>query len=256
MKEIVLRTELLSKSFGGLRAVNGCTLGFEKHRITGLIGPNGAGKSTLFNVIAGTVRTDSGKVFLGESEVTNLRPYERYHMGLSRTFQMAHEFFGMTVLENLLVSRPDQPGEKFWNNWIRSSLSKQVERENVERGLEVLDFLRLSHLRDAMAGTLSGGQKKLLELGRVMMGDPKIVLLDEIAAGINPVLMKEIGEFIKGLNRDRGYSFCLIEHDMELIEDLCDHVIVLVRGEVLMEGSIEEVRSHEEVIESYLGGGG
>jgi branched-chain amino acid transport system ATP-binding protein len=205
-------------------------------------------------MIAGLHVPDSGKVYVEEEDVTGFAAHKLFLRGVSRTFQLAHEFSGMTVWENLLVSAPFQPGERLWNNWLQRSKVMGRESEIREEALEVLDFLKLSPLRDEMAGRLSGGQKKLLELGRVMMGRPHVVLLDEIAAGINPLLMKEIGDMIVKLNEEKGYSFCVIEHDMEIVERLCDHVIVLVRGRVLKEGSIEEVRSDAGVQESYLGG--
>ena len=241
--------------FGGIRAVDGTSLEIEKGSITGLIGPNGAGKTTLFNVIAGAYRPTSGKVYLDGEDVTGLPAHEMFAKGMLRTFQIAHEFATLTVLENLMVVPADQPGERLRDAWFRPRRVAEHETEVRERAREVIEFLEISHLENELAGNLSGGQKKLLELGRTMMVDAKIVFLDEVGAGVNRTLLKTIGTSIQRLNRERGYTFCMIEHDMDFIARLCDPVIVMAEGRLLTQGSIEEVRANEEVIEAYLGTG-
>jgi branched-chain amino acid transport system ATP-binding protein len=245
----------LHMHFGGIRAVDGTSLEIEKGSITGLIGPNGAGKTTLFNVIAGAYRPTSGKVYLDGEDVTGLPAHEMFAKGMLRTFQIAHEFSSLTVLENLMVVPGDQPGEMLRYAWFRPGLVAEREGEVRERAREVIDFLEISHLENELAGNLSGGQKKLLELGRTMMVDAKIVFLDEVGAGVNRTLLKTIGSSIQRLNRERGYTFCMIEHDMDFIARLCDPVIVMAEGKLLAQGSIDEIKSNEEVIEAYLGTG-
>ena len=243
------------KSFGGLHAVNDASLKIEKGSITGLIGPNGAGKTTLFNIIAGNMSPTSGHVLLDGEDVTGLPPHELFKKGLLRTFQLAHEFSTLTVLENLMMVPDNQLGESLMSSWFSWRDVKRQEAEIRERAMEVIDFLNLSHVAQELAGNLSGGQKKLIELGRTMMVDAKVVLLDEVGAGVNRTLLAEIGDAIVRLNRDRGYTFCMIEHDMDFIGKLCDPVIVMAEGAVLAEGTADEVRNNEAVIEAYLGRG-
>ncbi len=249
----MIRVEDLSKHFGGLRAVDGVTLSIEKGSITGLIGPNGAGKTTLFNVIAGVFPPSSGRIYLDGEDVTELQPHELFYKGLLRTFQIAHEFSSLTVLENLMVVPGHQAGEDLHHTWFNFSRVLENEARIRERAREVIEFLQIDHLEDELAGNLSGGQKKLLELGRTMMADPKIVFLDEVGAGVNRTLLKTIAEAIQRLNKERGYTFCLIEHDMDFIAQLCDPVIVMAEGKLLFEGPPHEVMTNEEVIEAYLG---
>jgi len=251
----MITVENVAKNFGGIRAVDGVSLAIEKGSITGLIGPNGAGKTTLFNIIAGAFPPSSGTIWLDGENVTGLEPHELFHKGLLRTFQIAHEFSTLTVLENLMVVPGDQPGERLRHSWFNFGRVRQIEAENLERALEVIEFLEIDHLKDELAGNLSGGQKKLLELGRTMMVDAKIVFLDEVGAGVNRTLLNTIAASIKRLNEERGYTFCLIEHDMDFIARLCDPVIVMAEGKLLTQGTIEEVRNNEEVIEAYLGTG-
>ncbi len=251
----MLKVENLTKNFGGVQAVRNCSFAIEEGTITGLIGPNGAGKTTTFNMIAGEERPTSGRIeFLGE-DITGLPTHHMFHRGIVRTFQIPHEFAKMTVLENLMVVPPDQPGEHIFNNWLQRATVKRREAEVREKAEAALDFLSISHLRDEQAGNLSGGQKKLLELGRTMMTDAKLVLLDEPGAGVNPTLLLKIREMIAQLKEDRGYTFCVIEHDMDLIASLCDPVIVLAEGTVLTEGKMEDVRKNPDVLDAYLGGG-
>ena len=251
----MIRVENLHKRFGGLRAVDGASLEIAAGSITGLIGPNGAGKTTLFNVIAGAFQPTSGRVFLDDKEITGLKPHDLFHKGVLRTFQIAHEFTTLTVTENLMMVPGGQRGEGLLDAWFRPRLVREEEAAICAKAEEVLDFLGLSHLAQEQAGNLSGGQKKLLELGRTMMVEAKIVFLDEVGAGVNRTLLRTIGDAIQRLNTERGYTFCMIEHDMDFISRLCDPVIVMAEGAVLMQGSAEEVKSDARVIEAYLGTG-
>lgn len=251
----MIRVEGLCKQFGGVHAVNNTSISIEKGSITGLIGPNGAGKTTLFNIIAGLFGPTSGRVWLDGEDITGLPPHELFARGLLRTFQIAHEFSTLTVLENLMMVPADQMGETLWNAWFRRGAVRAQEEEIRHRAEDVINFLNLSHLIDEKAGNLSGGQKKLLELGRTMMVDAKVVLLDEVGAGVNRTLLAEIGDAILRLNKERGYTFCMIEHDMDFIGRLCDPVIVMAEGSVLAQGTAKEVRNNEDVIEAYLGRG-
>jgi branched-chain amino acid transport system ATP-binding protein len=220
-----------------------------------LVGPNGAGKTTLFNVIAGVLPPTSGRVTMAGDDITGMAPHELFHKGLLRTFQIAHEFSSMTVRENLMMVPGGQSGESLWNTWFGRKRIANEERALQAKADEVLEFLTVDHLRDEKASNLSGGQKKLLELGRTMMVDARIVFLDEVGAGVNRTLLNTIGDAIIRLNKERGYTFCMIEHDMEFIGRLCDPVIVMAEGKVLAEGTIDEIKANEQVIEAYLGTG-
>lgn len=252
----MIKVDALAKHFGGLKAVDGVSLAIRRGRITGLIGPNGAGKTTLFNTIAGAVAPSSGRIFLDGEDVTGLAPHELFGKGLVRTFQIAHEFPALTVLENLMMTPGGQLGERLLNTWTRRRKIRAQEEEIRGRAREVLDFLKLRAVENEVAGNLSGGQKKLLELGRTMMAEAKVVLLDEVGAGVNRTLLNDIAGAILRLNKERGYTFCIIEHDMDMIIRLCDPVIVMAEGAVLTEGSAAEVVANERVIEAYLGRGG
>jgi branched-chain amino acid transport system ATP-binding protein len=247
--------ENLHKHFGGFHAVDGASLEIAEGTITGLIGPNGAGKTTLFNVIAGVHKPTSGRVTMDGEDITGLPPHDLFHKGLLRTFQIAHEFSSMTVRENLMMVPAGQSGETLWNAWFGRARIAEEEQELLKKADEVLDFLTISHLKDERAGNLSGGQKKLLELGRTMMVDAKIVFLDEVGAGVNRTLLMTIADAIIRLNKERGYTFCVIEHDMDFIGKLCDPVIVMAEGKVLAEGSAADIMQNEAVIEAYLGTG-
>jgi branched-chain amino acid transport system ATP-binding protein len=251
----MISVENVSKHFGGIHAVDGVSLNIGKGTITGLIGPNGAGKTTLFNIIAGVFPPSSGRIFLDGEDVTELQPHELFHKGLLRTFQIAHEFSTLTVLENLMVVPGHQLGEQLRHTWFNFSHVRENEKRLLDKAREVIEFLEISHLENELAGNLSGGQKKLLELGRTMMVDAKIVLLDEVGAGVNRTLLKTIAKSIQRLNKERGYTFCMIEHDMDFIAHLCDPVIVMAEGKLLTQGTIDEVKNNEEVIEAYLGTG-
>ena len=247
--------EDLQKYFGGFCAVDRASLRIETGSITGLIGPNGAGKTTLFNVIAGVLKPSDGRVTMDGEDITGLPPHELFHKGLLRTFQIAHEFSSMTVRENLMMVPAAQSGETLWNAWFARARIRDEEAALAKKADEVLDFLTISHLADERAGNLSGGQKKLLELGRTMMVEAKIVFLDEVGAGVNRTLLNTIGDAIVRLNKERGYTFCVIEHDMDFIARLCDPVIVMAEGHVLAEGSAAHIMENEAVIEAYLGTG-
>lgn len=245
----------LHKHFGGFHAVDGTSLKIKEGSITGLIGPNGAGKTTLFNMIAGVLKPTSGQVFMQGADITGLAPHVLFHKGMLRTFQIAHEFSSMTVRENLMLVPGGQSGETIWNCWTARAQIKQQEQALADKADGVLDFLTIDHLADEKAGNLSGGQKKLLELGRTMMVDAKVVFLDEVGAGVNRTLLNTVGDAILRLNKERGYTFCMIEHDMDFIGRLCDPVICMAEGKVLAEGTIDEIKSNENVIEAYLGTG-
>jgi branched-chain amino acid transport system ATP-binding protein len=251
----ILQVENLVKHYGGLIAVDGASFEVRTGSITGLIGPNGAGKTTTFDMIAGAQKPTSGKVSFNGCDITGVPTHELFHLGIVRSFQIPREYGRLTVIENLMVAPPDQPGESVWLAWFTPGRVLAREREVMERAEDALEFLGLSHLRDELAGNLSGGQKKLLELGRAMMTDSKLVLLDEPGAGVNPTLMNKIIEMIQRLNTERGYTFCIVEHDMDLIARLCDPVIVLVEGKVLTQGPFSEVGNDSRVIDAYFGGG-
>lgn len=251
----MITVENLVKHFGGIHAVDNASLVIEPGSITGLIGPNGAGKTTLFNVIAGVYKPTSGRVLLDGDDITGLPPHELFNRGMLRTFQIAHEFSTLTVRENLMMVPGNQSGERLVDAWFRPLQVRDQEAAIRAKADEVIEFLQIAQVADELAGNLSGGQKKLLELGRTMMVDAKIVFLDEVGAGVNRTLLNTIGDAILRLNRERGYTFCMIEHDMDFISRLCDPVIVMAEGSVIATGSAAEVKSNEAVIEAYLGTG-
>ena len=247
--------EDLHRHFGGFRAVDGASMRIETGSITGLIGPNGAGKTTLFNVIAGRLPPTSGRVTMDGTDITGLPPHDLFSRGLLRTFQIAHEFSSMTVRENLMMVPAQQAGESLFSAVFQRDRVAAEERRICKKADEVLEFLTISHLADSRAANISGGQKKLLELGRTMMVDAKIVFLDEVGAGVNRTLLNTIGDAIVRLNKERGYTFCVIEHDMDFIARLCNPVICMAEGKVLAQGTVDEVKNDERVIEAYLGTG-
>ncbi len=251
----MIQVEAVHKHFGGFHAVDGASLTIETGSITGLVGPNGAGKTTLFNVIAGVLPPTSGRVIMDGADITGLAPHDLFGRGLLRTFQIAHEFHSMTCRENLMMVPGGQFGESLWNTWVGRRRIAEQERALRAKADEVLEFLTIEHLADHPAGAVSGGQKKLLELGRTMMVDAKIVFLDEVGAGVNRTLLNTVGDAIQRLNIERGYTFCMIEHDMDFIGRLCDPVIVMAEGKVLAKGTIDEIKANEQVIEAYLGTG-
>ena len=251
----MIEVQNLRMQFGGIRAVDDVSLTIEAGRITGLIGPNGAGKTTLFNVIAGHYQPTAGRVLLDGADITGLAPHQLFAKGLLRTFQIAHEFATLTVRENLMMVPPRQSGETLLGTWLRPGQVRAEEEAVRAKADDVIRFLQIEAVADELAGNLSGGQKKLLELGRTMMTEAKIVFLDEVGAGVNRTLLNTLGDAILRLNRERGYTFCMIEHDMDFIGRLCDPVIVMAEGRVLAQGSAAEVIANEQVIEAYLGRG-
>ena len=245
--------EEVSKNFAGIQAVDRCSFQIEKGQITGLIGPNGAGKTTLFNIIAGSLKPTQGRIWLDGDEITGLPAHQLFHRGLVRTFQIPREFKRMTVLENLMLVPSGQVGETVWTNWFRWGAVRRQEHQIQQQAEEVLEYLSLTHLKNDLAGNLSGGQKKLLELGRTMMTAAKVVLLDEPAAGVNRTLLGELAQVIQRLNQERGWTFCIIEHDLDLISNLCDHVVCMAQGRVLAQGSMDQIKQDPRVREAYLG---
>ncbi|MGA1067939.1 MAG: ABC transporter ATP-binding protein [Burkholderiaceae bacterium] len=251
----MIEVKNLKMHFGGIHAVDDVSLSLQTGRITGLIGPNGAGKTTLFNVIAGHYKPTSGYVYLDGEDITGLEPHQLFAKGMLRTFQIAHEFSTLSVRENLMMVPGNQSGERLIDAWLRPNLVKEEEARVREKANDVIRFLEIEHVAEELAGNLSGGQKKLLELGRTMMTDAKIVFLDEVGAGVNRTLLNTLGDAIIRLNKERGYTFCMIEHDMDFIGRLCESVIVMAEGHVLAQGTAAEVTANEQVIEAYLGRG-
>ncbi len=243
----------LCKSFGGVRAVDGVSFTLEAGSITGLIGPNGAGKTTLFNLIAGAHRRSSGQLLLDGARIEGARPDRIFRMGLARTFQIPRPFPEMTVLENVMLAVPGQIGERFWTNWLPGGAVAAQERELRDRARHWLDFVGLDRLARDLARTLSGGQRKLLELARVLMAEPKIILLDEPGAGVNPALLATIIDKIAEINAG-GVTFLIIEHNMDLVMSLCRPILVMADGRLLLSGTAEEVRADPRVVDAYLGG--
>ena len=253
--DVPLHVTDLKKTFGGVVAVDGASFAVERGTITGLIGPNGAGKSTTFNLITGVHAPDSGRVVFDGQEITGLKPNQVANRGLVRTFQIARELSEMTVLENMLLAFEGQQGESLWRS-VAPVARKAVideERELLERVWQTLELFEIDHLAHEEAGTLSGGQRKLLELARALLTEPEMLLLDEPMAGVNPSLEVKLIERIHDL-REEGYTFLLVEHDMDVIMENCEHVIVMHQGAVLSEGTPEEIQADERVIEAYLGG--
>ncbi|WP_049923698.1 ABC transporter ATP-binding protein [Halopiger djelfimassiliensis] len=253
--DVELAVDGLVKRFGGIVAVDGASFEVESGSMTGLIGPNGAGKSTTFNCITGIHDPDAGTVRFQGRDITGIDPHECADYGLVRTFQIAREMANMTILENLMLPAKEQAGEALWRSVMpvaRRGVERQ-ERELLERVWETLEFFEIEHIADAKAGTLSGGQRKLLELARALMTEPEMLLLDEPFAGVNPTLERKLLEHIHDLRAD-GYTFLIVEHDMDLIMEHCEHVIVMHQGSVLAEGTPDAITSNERVIEAYLGG--
>jgi branched-chain amino acid transport system ATP-binding protein len=253
--EPILQVRNLQKRFGGVVAVDGVDFDIEPGTVTGLIGPNGAGKSTTFDLITGVQTADSGQVLFDGTDITERRPEQIANRGLVRTFQIARELSEMTVLENVMLAPPDQQGETMWRSvlpWFRGRVNDQ-ERTLREEAWETLEFFDIDHLAGEYAGNLSGGQRKLLEMARVFMTDPDMILLDEPLAGVNPTLEERLLDRIHQLQSE-GYTFLLVEHDMDVVMNHCDPVIVMHQGQLLTEGTPEEVRQDDRVLEAYLGG--
>ena len=248
----MLEVRDIRKSFGGVEALRGCSFRIAEATITGLIGPNGAGKTTLFNVISGLLKPDGGEVRFKEDKIEGLATHLIARKGLLRTFQIPRVLNRMTVMENLLLYAKDQFGERLWPNFLQYARVLRQQKEILERAKEILEFVNLFALRNAYAMELSGGQKKLLELARVLMAEPRIILLDEPGAGVNPTLMNELLKRIQQL-QEKGITFLLIEHDMDVILKLCEPVIVMTEGRKLTEGSFLDIRKDPRVLEAYLG---
>ncbi len=249
----ILEVVGLVKQFGGHRVLDGACFSVEGGSITGLIGPNGAGKTTCFNCIAGFLRNDGGRVLLDGRDVTGMAPHRIFRLGLTRTFQIPQELASLSVLENLLLVPGGQAGEHLWESLLASWRVARQERANVQRAKEVMELVDLLPLMRERAGNLSGGQRKLLELARALMGRPRLILLDEPGAGVNPTLARRLVQHIERVRDEFGVTFLVIEHDMDLVARLCNPVVVMTDGQVMMEGSPQEVLSNAAVQEAYLG---
>jgi neutral amino acid transport system ATP-binding protein len=248
----LLSAKNLYKSFGGIKAVDNTSIEVPKGSITGLIGPNGAGKTTLFNLLSNFIHPDSGEVIFDGEPIQQLQPHQIAQQGMVRTFQVARVLSRLSVMENMLLATQHQSGENFWNVWFRPGQVVKEERSQREYASEILESVGLSHMAQEYAGALSGGQRKLLEIARALMVRPKLILLDEPAAGVNPTLINKICEHIVQWNRE-GLSFLVIEHNMDVIMSLCDRVWVLAEGRNLASGTPVEVQNNAQVLEAYLG---
>jgi branched-chain amino acid transport system ATP-binding protein len=251
---LILETRDVHKHFGGLRAVDGMSLQVTRGTLTGIIGPNGAGKSTYFNVLAGYYPPTSGQVLFKGQDVTRMPAHRRARLGLARPFQLTRALARMSVRENLMLAPDGQSGEHAWAPLFVAPRVLEEERALREKADETLAFFELSHVADAYAGSLSGGQKKLLELARALMRDPELVLLDEPMAGVNPTLARKLMDKIELLRRERGITFLLVEHDLETVFTRCDPIVVMANGKMLTMGDARAVRTNADVIEAYLGG--
>jgi neutral amino acid transport system ATP-binding protein len=249
----LLDVEGVVKRFGGIRAVDGATMRIGEGRITALIGPNGAGKTTLFNVLTGFYRGDRGSVTFDGRQILGESPHEIARKGMVRTFQITKALAAMPVIDNMMLAAPDQPGERLRNLVLRPGAARARESEVQKQAMEVLGIFNLTDLADAYAGTLSGGQRKLLELARALMAEPKLLLLDEPMAGINPTLGARLLDHMQLLRRDRGVTILFIEHDMEVVMNHSDRVVVMAEGRVIAEGEPHQVRQDRRVIDAYLG---
>jgi branched-chain amino acid transport system ATP-binding protein len=240
----LLQTQALSKSFGGIHAVDDCTFEVEEGSITALIGPNGAGKTTVFNLISGLLKPDSGEITFNGENIARMQPHQITRRGISRTFQISRDLAEMTLLENLIVQSPT----KGFADLFQGSMLAHEE----EHAMELLDFVGITHLANEQSKNLSYGQKKLMEFAATLMTEPKLILLDEPAGGVNPALLEDIIERIEKLNR-QGITFLIVEHNMDVVMNLCDPVVVMAYGTVLAHGAPREIQNNQEVLEAYLG---
>ena len=249
----VLEARNLTKRFGGMAAVDGMSLSVASGEVLGLIGPNGAGKTTMFDLLAGSVRATSGSIHLLGRDVTLAPAHRRLAGGMGRTFQIPRPFPGLSLLDNVLLARQSQTGERFWANFTAPGRVAAEERAARDKAMGLLELVALARLADQPAQVLSGGQRKLLELARVMMADPKVILLDEPAAGVNPALLEVLIDRIRQINAG-GVTFVLIEHNIDMVSRLCGRIVVMAQGKLLFEGRPDEVSREPRVIEAYLGG--
>ena len=249
--QAILSASDVHRAFGGVKAVDGATFTALRGRVTGLIGPNGAGKSTLMGIVAGAIPADAGHIEFDGADITGLPPHQIARRGLIRTFQLSAEFSKLTVLENLLVAAPAQKGESLLGAELGRLYWGRDEDALVARAREVLDRFAMSPKENELAGNLSGGQKRLLEIMRALMARPKLLLLDEPFAGVNPTLAREIEQYLLDL-RDEGLSMIMVEHELGVVERLCDPVVVMAQGKVIGEGSMREVTARQEVLDAYL----
>jgi ABC-type branched-subunit amino acid transport system ATPase component len=249
----LLEARGVTKSFAGVRAVDDASLVVADRSITALIGPNGAGKSTLFNCISGFLRPDTGRIDLGGKRIDRSPPHRIVRAGLARTFQTARALTRMTVLDNVRLAAPGHPGERLDSLVLRRGAVRLREREVTEQALDLLRLVRLDTHADSLSGTLSGGQRKLLDLARILMASPRMILLDEPMAGVNPALREELLAHVLELRATRGITFLIVEHDLGFVMQASDRVVVMNEGRVLMEGTPDEVRGDERVIDAYLG---
>jgi branched-chain amino acid transport system ATP-binding protein len=253
-ERMIFAAKGVTKRFGGINAVNGATMQIREGSITALIGPNGAGKTTFFNVITGFYKADRGRTIYSAEEITGMPPYKIARRGMVRTFQITKALEGMPVMDNMMLAAQEQPGETLGNVIFRPGASRRREREVRKQADDLLEIFNLTKLADHYAGTLSGGQRKLLELARALMARPRFLLLDEPMAGINPTLGRQLLDHMQSLRREAGVTFLFIEHDMEVVMNHSDRVIVMAEGRVIADGEPHEVRENQKVIDAYLGG--
>ncbi len=252
MAEVILETSGLTQDYGAFRAVDDVSISIRPGSITGLIGPNGAGKTTIFNTLTGMLKPTSGGVFLNGRDITGMPANRLFAMGLARTFQIPRPFRRMSVLENVMLSPLGQVGERILGPIVNADLMRDQEREIRKRAMEILEFVTLEKLADHAAGKISGGQMKLLEMARVLMGDPSLILLDEPAAGVNPTLTRILVDRIEALNR-QGKTFLIIEHDMDFVMRHCNPIIAMAQGKIMFQGTAEEAQANTLLLDAYLG---